>query len=69
MGGSTYTPTIQELVKMMGKDPNVRINTDKLVTLGATIQVDIFMLTNNPKLMCSACPCYFSVFLVFLMLY
>lgn len=40
VGGSTRIPAIQELVKKMtGKDPNVTVNPDEVVALGAAVQV------------------------------
>lgn len=40
VGGSTRIPSVQELVKKMtGKDPNVTVNPDEVVALGAAVQV------------------------------
>nr|GMD06999.1 stromal 70 kDa heat shock-related protein, chloroplastic [Ipomoea batatas] len=40
VGGSTRIPAVQELVKKMtGKDPNVSVNPDEVVALGAAVQV------------------------------
>lgn len=40
MGGSTRIPAVQELVKKMtGKEPNVTVNPDEVVALGAAVQV------------------------------
>jgi len=40
VGGSTRIPAVQELVKKMtGKDPNVTVNPDEVVALGAVVQV------------------------------
>ncbi|GFQ03958.1 stromal 70 kDa heat shock-related protein chloroplastic [Phtheirospermum japonicum] len=40
VGGSTRIPAVQELVKkMIGKDPNVTVNPDEVVALGAAVQV------------------------------
>ena len=40
VGGSTRIPAVQELVKKMtGKDPNVTVNPDEVVALGAAVQV------------------------------
>lgn len=40
MGGSTRIPAVQELVKKLtGKDPNVTVNPDEVVALGAAVQV------------------------------
>ncbi|KAJ1375177.1 Heat shock protein 70 family [Sesbania bispinosa] len=39
VGGSTRIPAVQELVKKMtGKDPNVTVNPDEVVALGAAVQ-------------------------------
>lgn len=40
MGGSTRIPAVQDIVKSMtGKDPNVSVNPDEVVALGAAVQV------------------------------
>jgi molecular chaperone DnaK (HSP70) len=40
VGGSTRIPAVQEIVKKMtGKDPNVTVNPDEVVALGAAVQV------------------------------
>ena len=40
VGGSTRILAVQELVKKMtGKDPNVTVNPDEVVALGAAVQV------------------------------
>lgn len=40
VGGSTRMPAVQELVrKMTGKEPNVTVNPDEVVALGAAVQV------------------------------
>lgn len=40
VGGSTRIPAVQNLVKKMtGKDPNVTVNPDEVVALGAAVQV------------------------------
>ena len=42
VGGSTRIPAVQELVKKYtGKDPNVTVNPDEVVALGAAVQVRI----------------------------
>ncbi|KAI3896082.1 hypothetical protein MKW92_033821, partial [Papaver armeniacum] len=39
VGGSTRIPAVQELVKSLtGKDPNVTVNPDEVVALGAAVQ-------------------------------
>lgn len=46
MGGSTRIPAVQELVrKLTDKDPNVTVNPDEVVSLGAAVQV-IFLTLN-----------------------
>lgn len=43
VGGSTRIPAVQELVKKLtGKDPNVSVNPDEVVALGAAVQVKSF---------------------------
>lgn len=45
VGGSTRIPAVQELVKKMtGKDPNVTVNPDEVVALGAAVQVGLSVL-------------------------
>lgn len=40
VGGSTRIPAVQELVrKITGKEPNVTVNPDEVVALGAAVQV------------------------------
>ncbi|KAI3919156.1 hypothetical protein MKW92_031695, partial [Papaver armeniacum] len=42
VGGSTHIPAVQELVKKLtGRDPNVIVNHDEKVVLGAAIQAGI----------------------------
>ncbi|KAA8546264.1 hypothetical protein F0562_002997 [Nyssa sinensis] len=42
VGGSTRIPAVQELVrKMTGKEPNVTVNPDEVVALGAAVQAGI----------------------------
>lgn len=46
VGGSTRIPAVQELVKkLIGKDPNVTVNPDEVVALGAAVQVGLAFLT------------------------
>lgn len=43
VGGSTRIPAVQEVVKKLtGKDPNVTVNPDEVVALGAAVQVSIY---------------------------
>ena len=58
VGGSTRIPAVQELVKRMtGKDPNVTVNPDEVVALGAAVQVISFYMVGvsmvNLLLFCS----------------
>jgi len=47
VGGSTRIPGVQQLVKQMtGKDPNVTVNPDEVVALGAAVQV-LFLLSSQ----------------------
>ena len=40
VGGSTRIPAVQGVVKSLtGKDPNVTVNPDEVVALGAAVQV------------------------------
>ncbi|KAK8476020.1 hypothetical protein V6N11_031531 [Hibiscus sabdariffa] len=42
VGGSTRIPAVQELVrKMTGKEPNVTVNPDEVVALGAAVQAGV----------------------------
>uniref|UniRef100_A0A7N0ZU01 Uncharacterized protein n=1 Tax=Kalanchoe fedtschenkoi TaxID=63787 RepID=A0A7N0ZU01_KALFE len=42
VGGSTRIPAVQQLVrKMTGKDPNVTVNPDEVVALGAAVQAGV----------------------------
>ncbi|KAJ0750725.1 putative Heat shock protein 70 family [Helianthus annuus] len=42
VGGSTRIPAVQELVvKMTGKEPNVTVNPDEVVALGASVQAGV----------------------------
>ncbi|KAI4318528.1 hypothetical protein MLD38_032219 [Melastoma candidum] len=42
VGGSTRIPAVQELVKKLtGKDPNVTVNPDEVVALGADVQAGV----------------------------
>jgi molecular chaperone DnaK (HSP70) len=42
VGGSTRIPAVQDLVKkMIGKDPNVTVNPDEVVALGAAVQAGV----------------------------
>ena len=48
VGGSTRIPTVQELVrKMTGKEPNVTVNPDEVVALGAAVQVCPYLVEIN----------------------
>lgn len=42
MGGSTRIPAVIDIVKsMIGKDPNVSVNPDEVVALGAAVQAGV----------------------------
>merc|ERR1712224_1021815 len=42
VGGSTRIPAVQSLVKSLtGKDPNVTVNPDEVVALGAAVQAGV----------------------------
>lgn len=46
VGGSTRIPAVQELVKKLtGKEPNVTVNPDEVVALGAAVQVSLRLIT------------------------
>ena len=48
VGGSTCIPAIQELVrKMTGKEPNVTVNPNEVVALGAAVQVCPYLVEIN----------------------
>ena len=48
VGGSTRVPAVQELVrKMTGKEPNVTVNPDEVVALGAAVQVCPYLVEIN----------------------
>ena len=43
VGGSTRIPAVQDLVKRVtNKEPNVTVNPDEVVALGAAVQVGVF---------------------------
>ncbi len=42
VGGSTRIPAVIDVVKsMIGKDPNVTVNPDEVVALGAAVQAGV----------------------------
>ena len=42
VGGSTRIPAVQQLVeKLAGKKPNVSVNPDEVVALGAAVQAGV----------------------------
>ena len=48
VGGSTRIPAVQELVrKMTGKEPNVTVNPDEVVALGAVVHVCPYLVEIN----------------------
>lgn len=53
VGGSTRIPSVQDLVrKMTGKEPNVTVNPDEVVALGAAVQVGALFSFSYFKLVC-----------------
>ena len=45
VGGSTRIPAVQGVVKSLtGKEPNVTVNPDEVVALGAAVQVYLLSL-------------------------
>lgn len=61
VGGSTRIPAVQELVKKMtGKDPNVTVNPDEVVALGAAVQVGLASLIKEQIDFC----CFFFPILI-----
>ena len=53
VGGSTRIPAVQDLVrKMTGKEPNVTVNPDEVVALGAAVQVGALFSFSYFKLVC-----------------
>ncbi|KAJ6427347.1 hypothetical protein OIU84_022858 [Salix udensis] len=50
VGGSTCIPAVQELVKKYtGKDPNVTVNPDEVVALGAAVQAGVLSGDVTPR--------------------
>lgn len=50
VGGSTRIPAVQQLVeKLAGKKPNVSVNPDEVVALGAAVQAGVLA---GQSLMC-----------------
>ena len=43
VGGSTRIPAVQELVRRLtgGKDPNMTVNPDEVVAIGAALQAGV----------------------------
>lgn len=63
VGGSTRIPAVQELVKKLtGKDPNVTVNPDEVVALGAAVQVRLLFLVHLVFLICILVHLSFSHF-------
>lgn len=53
VGGSTRIPAVQDLVrKMTGKEPNVSVNPDEVVALGAAVQVGPLLSFTHSELGC-----------------
>lgn len=56
VGGSTRIPAVQELVKKLtGKEPNVTVNPDEVVALGAAVQVSLLMWENSQIIVWMCC--------------
>jgi Hsp70 protein len=50
VGGSTRIPAVQSLVKTMtGKEPNLTVNPDEVVALGAAVQVGPEMMIGGGR--------------------
>jgi molecular chaperone DnaK (HSP70) len=48
VGGSTRIPAVQNIVKSLtGKDPNVSVNPDEVVALGAAVQVSYLAILSG----------------------
>ncbi len=58
VGGSTRIPAVQQLVeKLAGKKPNVSVNPDEVVALGAAVQAGVLAgLLPPPCSPAPACP-------------
>lgn len=64
VGGSTRIPAVQGVVKKLtGKEPNVTVNPDEVVALGAAVQVDPTLLY-HAVLVSPLSLTTFSIFLV-----
>ena len=56
VGGSTRIPAVQELVqKLSGKPPNLTVNPDEVVALGAAVQAGV--LAGEPLVPCCGLRC------------
>lgn len=62
VGGSTRIPAVQQLVeKLAGKKPNVSVNPDEVVALGAAVQAGVLAglyLHHTPPLLALHPPCF-----------
>ena len=57
VGGSTRIPAVQELVRRLtGKEPNVTVNPDEVVALGAAVQVSPPLFPNTSVFCVFVCP-------------
>jgi molecular chaperone DnaK len=58
VGGSTRIPAVQELVKRLtgGKDPNMTVNPDEVVAIGAAIQAGVLKGEVNDVLLLDVTP-------------
>ena len=60
VGGSTRIPAVQQLVeKLAGKKPNVTVNPDEVVALGAAVQAGV--LAGQHLFPTVLCPAQFAV--------
>ncbi|KAK8631353.1 hypothetical protein V6N13_080106 [Hibiscus sabdariffa] len=57
VGGSTRIPAVQELVrKLTGKEPNVTVNPDEVVALGAAVQAGVLSGDVSDIVLLDVCP-------------
>lgn len=58
MGGSTRIPAVQELVERISKKkPNVTVNPDEVVALGAAVQVPFLLCPRSHHYELTILPC------------
>eukprot|EP00270_Netrium_digitus_P001843 TRINITY_DN1204_c0_g2_i3.p1 TRINITY_DN1204_c0_g2~~TRINITY_DN1204_c0_g2_i3.p1 ORF type:complete len:695 (-),score=258.43 TRINITY_DN1204_c0_g2_i3:165-2249(-) len=57
VGGSTRIPSVQQLVKQLtGKEPNVSVNPDEVVALGAAVQAGVLAGEVSDIVLLDVCP-------------